>query len=660
MCGIAGILNFSEKRADPVLLVRMVEQIRHRGPDDFGIYTDKRAGLAHTRLSIIDLGAGQQPMHNEDKSLSIIFNGEIFNYVELRKDLVRKGRTFRTRSDTEVILRLYEEKGEQCVQDLNGQWAFAIWDSKRERLFLSRDRLGVRPLFYTVAEDAFVFGSEIKSIFALPNVSREIDPIALDQIFTFWVSIPPRTIFKNILELPPGHSLTVHRKQIAAQQYWRLDYAEGSMNLGSVAAHEEQYVGELLDLLVDATRIRLRSDVPVGAYVSGGLDSSFVTALVKKFTETPLRTFSVTFDDAEFDEGNYQNEVTHFLETDHQEVRCSCEDIGSVFPAVIWHTERPILRTAPAPLYILSELVRAHGYKVVLTGEGADEMFGGYDIFKEAKIRTFCAAHPQSTTRPLLFRRLYPYQPYLQGQSDAYLRAFFHVRPHELKSEFFSHLPRWELTSKLKTFFSEDIKSQVRLHDAYADLRSTLPPGYSSWDGFCRAQYLEAAYLLPGYILSSQGDRVAMAHSVEGRFPFLDYRVVEFAAGIPPHLKMKVLNEKYLLKRCANGLVPPSVIKRPKQPYRAPDGKSFFQGSQLEYVDALLSSDRIQQDGLFDSLAVKSLVQKFRQGRAIGMRDNMALVGILSTQLVVEQFVRNFGDRPFYAEHRAGTAPVCR
>src|SRR6266852_2899939 len=526
MCGIAGILNFSEKRADPVLLVRMVEQIRHRGPDDFGIYTDKRAGLVHTRLSIIDLGAGQQPMHNEDKSLSIIFNGEIFNYLELRKDLVRKGRSFRTRSDTEVILRLYEEKGEQCVQDLNGQWAFAIWDSKRERLFLSRDRLGVRPLFYTVAEGAFVFGSEIKSIF----------------------------------ELPPGHSLTVHRKQVAAQQYWHLDYAKGSKNVESTAAHEEQYVGELLDLLIDATRIRLRSDVPVGAYVSGGLDSSLVTALAKKFCNSPLKTFSITFDDAEFDESSYQNEVIHFLETDHQEVRCSYEDISHVFPAVIWHTEKPILRTAPAPLYILSGLVQEHGYKVVLTGEGADEMFGGYDIFKEAKIRRFCAAHPQSTTRPLLFRRLYPYQQYLQGQSDAYLRAFFHVRPHELKSEFFSHLPRWELTSKLKMFFSEDIKSQVRSHDGYADLRSTLPPGYSAWDGFCRAQYLEAAYLLPGYILSSQGDRVAMAHSVEGRFPFLDYRVVEFAAGIPPHLKMKVLNEKYLLKRCANGLVPPSVM----------------------------------------------------------------------------------------------------
>src|SRR5438094_2402593 len=282
MCGIAGILNLDGKRVEPNHLVRMVGQLRHRGPDDLGVYTDKAAGLAHTRLSIIDLASGQQPMHNEDKSLSIVFNGEIFNYIELKNDLIKKGVTFRTQSDTEVLLRLYERKGEECVHDLNGQWAFAIWDSKRERLFLSRDRLGVRPLFYTVTEDAFVFGSEIKSIFAIPNVSREIDPIALDQIFTFWVSIPPRTIFKNILELPPGHSLTVHRKQIAAQQYWRLDYAEGSKNVGSAAAHEEQCVGELLDLLVDATRIRLRSDVQVGAYVSGRLDSSFVTALAKK------------------------------------------------------------------------------------------------------------------------------------------------------------------------------------------------------------------------------------------------------------------------------------------------------------------------------------------------------------------------------------------
>src|SRR6266704_3007132 len=459
MCGIAGILNFNAKRVEPVNLVRMAMQIKHRGPDDLGIYTNKLAGLAHTRLSIIDLASGQQPMHNEDKSLSIVFNGEIFNYIELKNDLIKKGVKFRTQSDTEVLLRLYEQKGEECVHDLNGQWAFAIWDSKREKLFLSRDRLGVRPLFYTIFSGAFLFASEIKSIFSVPDVLREIDPVALDQIFTFWVSIPPRTIFQNVSELPPGNSLTVQNKQISVRRYWNFDFSPDTRSTNSTSATEEQYAGELLDLLIDATRIRLRSDVPVGAYLSGGLDSSLVTALIKKFTSIPLKTFSVTFDDAEFDESGYQDDVARFLGTDHHQVHCAYDNIARIFPAVIWHTEKPILRTAPAPLYILSELVRSHGYKVVLTGEGADEMFGGYDIFKEAKIRRFCAAHPQSTTRPLLFRRLYPYQPYLQGQSDAYLRAFFHVRPHELKSEFFSHLPRWELTSKLKMFFSEDIKS---------------------------------------------------------------------------------------------------------------------------------------------------------------------------------------------------------
>jgi asparagine synthase (glutamine-hydrolysing) len=445
---------------------------------------------------------------------------------------------------------------------------------------------------------------------------------------------------------------------MTVQPHWRLDYAEGTRN-GASDADVERYAGELLDLLVDATRIRLRSDVPVGAYVSGGLDSSFVTALIGKVTEAPLRTFSVTFDDPEFDESSYQNELIGFLETDHQEVRCSCEDIGRVFPDVIWHTEKPILRTAPAPLYILSGLVREHGFKVVLTGEGSDEMLGGYDIFKEAKIRRFCAARPESTTRPLLFKRLYPYLRNLQGQSNDYLKAFFNVRPHELKSEFFSHLPRWQVTSKLKMFFSDTVRSEVRSHNVYADLRSALPPRYSAWDTFCQAQYLEAAYLLPGYILSSQGDRMAMAHSVEGRFPFLDYRVVEFAAKIPSQLKMKVLNEKYLLKRCADGLIPSAIKKRPKQPYRAPEGKSFFPGPQLEYVEELFSPRRIQQDGLFDPLTVRSLVKKFRDGRAIGVRDNMALVGILSTQLVVDQFVRNSGEKPSYAKHRAATATVC-
>lgn len=659
MCGIAGILNFSGKCVEPSLLARMIERVRHRGPDDCGIWSDKQVGLAHARLSIIDMATGQQPMHNEDKSLSIVFNGEIFNYIELRADLLRKGHRFLTQCDTEVILHLYEEKGEECVRYLNGQWAFAIWDSKKERLFLSRDRLGVRPLFYTAADQAFLFGSEIKSIFALSNVSREIDLVALDQLFTFWVTIPPRTAFKDILELPPGHSMTVQDRKITVRRHWSLDYSGSAEDTADMDWSEEEYARRLLELLVDATRIRLRSDVPVGAYLSGGLDSTVVTALIRQFTGTPLKTFSVTFDDPEFDESRYQKEVIRFLETDHQDVRCTHEDIGQVFPDVIWHTEKPILRTAPAPLYILSGLVRKYGYKVVLTGEGSDEMLGGYDIFKEAKIRRFCAAHPESKMRPLLLKRLYPYLTTLQAQPGAYLKAFFHVRPDEIRNEFFSHLPRWELTSKLKMLFSDSVRSHIGSYDGYAELRELLPPGYSGWDGFCQAQYLEATYLLPGYILSSQGDRVAMAHSVEGRMPFLDHRVVEFAARIPPHLKMKVLNEKYLLKRCAAGLVPPSVKKRPKQPYRAPEGKCFFAGAHLEYVDVLLSPERIEQDGIFNPLAVQKLVEKFQQGRAMGVKDNMALVGILSTQLVVDQFVRKLREDFPYAEHRAANTSIC-
>jgi len=658
MCGIAGILDLSDRRVEPSLLIRMIERIRHRGPDDWGIYTDKQVGLAHARLSIIDLASGQQPMHNEDKSLSIVFNGEIFNYIELRQDLLRRGHKLRTQSDTEVILHLYEEAGEECVRHLNGQWAFAIWDSKNETLFLSRDRLGVRPLFYAIADQAFFFGSEIKSIFALSNVPREIDLVALDQIFTFWVTIPPRSIFKGILELPPGHSLTVRQRNTTVKRYWALDYAAHNEDV----TDEQEYARELLDLLVDATRIRLRSDVPVGAYLSGGLDSTVISALIKKFTDTRLKTFSVTFDDPQFDESSYQQEVVRFLGTDHQAVHCTSEDVARVFPEVIWHTEKPLLRTAPAPLFILSSLVRQQGYKVVLTGEGSDEMLGGYDIFKEAKIRRFWAAHPESKIRPLLLKRLYPYLQNLQVQSADYLKAFFHVRAGETQSEFFSHQPRWALTSKLKLFFSDAVKSEIRLHDNYSELRELLPPGYSSWDGFCQAQYLEASYLLPGYILSSQGDRVAMAHSVEGRFPFLDYRVVEFASRIPPRLKMKVLNEKYLLKCCAQGLIPRAVQARSKQPYRAPEGKSFFNGVRHDYVDELLSPERIERDGIFSASAVSALTDKFKTGNAIGIKDNMALVGILSTQILIDQFRPCFhpeNSTNLPAIQRLGQAVLC-
>jgi asparagine synthase (glutamine-hydrolysing) len=643
MCGIAGIFNLDGAVVAPESLRGMIRMLAHRGPDETGFHSENGAGLAHTRLSIIDLAGGQQPMCNEDSTLWITFNGEIFNYLELREELLSKGHRFATRSDTEVILHLYEEKGEDCVRHLNGQWAFAIWDNQRHRLFLSRDRLGVRPLFYTQAKKTFIFGSEIKAIFANPGVSREIDLKGLDEVFTYWCTIPPTTLFRNIQELPPGHSMTVDAGGIAVRQYWDCQFEETSRVVNS--SQEQARADELLELLIDATQIRLRSDVPVGAYLSGGLDSTITTALVKRFTNTRLRTFSVTFDDAEFDESSFQMEAVRFLDTEHEEIRCSKNQIGEVFPDVIWHSEKPVLRTAPAPLYLLSRLVRNSGYKVVVTGEGSDEVLGGYDIFKETKIRRFWQSQPDSRMRPLLLRRLYPYLQNIQNQPDTYRKAFFHINVDRNRQPFFSHIPRWQLTAKLKTFFSDATRAEIAGDDSHSKVRARLPQCYSSWDSFCQAQYLETKYLLPGYILSSQGDRVAMAHSVESRFPFLDHRVVEFASRLPVSLKMKVLNEKYLLKRCAAGLIPPSVAKRHKQPYRAPEACSFLQPAAREYMDELLSPEQIRRDGVFDGPVVAMLLEKFRKGAAIGIKDNMGLVGVVSTQLLLHQFINHFEGR---------------
>lgn len=635
MCGICGSVAIGSLAVEPDLVQRMTSALRHRGPDECGIYTDTGVGLGHARLSIIDLTGGGQPMFTEDRSVGITFNGEIFNYLELREELIRKGHKFRNRSDTEVILHLYQEEGERCVERFNGQWAFAIWDVTRKRLFLSRDRFGIRPLFYTQTANSFLFASEIKALQACPEVECALDLHALDQIFTFWVTLPPRTAFRNIWQLPPGHCLLLEGGKVRVWEYWRLEYAPVTEE---TEGGQECLREELLALLLDATRIRLRADVPVGAYLSGGIDSTVTTALAKQMVGERLRTFSVSFDDPEFDESAYQQEASDFLATQHSDVHCSYDDIARVFPEVVWHAEQPIIRTAPAPLYLLSELVRKSGFKVVLTGEGADETLGGYDIYKEAKIRRFWGRNPASAWRPLLLKRLYPYMKAIQRQSPSYLKSFFCVTTKDLVNPFFSHLTRWELTARLKVFFSEDVHAEMRKSPLIEELERTLPRGFLSWAPFNQAEYLEAMYLLPGYILSSQGDRMAMAHAVEGRYPFLDVRVVEFAAKLPPRLKMKVLDQKYLLKEAARGLIPESIRKRHKQPYRAPDGKCFF-GRPGSYADELLSLETIKRDGIFDPQTVAALVAKFRSGRPTSVKDDMALVGVLSTQILLERFM---------------------
>lgn len=637
MCGISGVFKFDGGQADAHQLGAMIGTLQHRGPDASGVMAAGSCGLAHARLSIIDLETGAQPMSTTDGQLSITFNGEIFNYIELREALLSEGYSFATRSDTEVILNAYRKYGEDCVNHFNGQWAFAIWDAKNQTMFLSRDRLGVRPLFFTRTRDSFLFASEIKALLTCPGVVAEIDPHGLDQIFTFWSALAPRTVFKNISQLPPGCSMLVKNNTVRIWKYWSVEYVPVEED----GTSERKLAEELLCLLSDATQIRLRSDVPVGAYLSGGIDSTVTTALVKKLAGERLRSFSVSFDDAEFDESSYQQEASSFIGTQHSNVCCSYVDIAQVFPQVIWHTEQPILRTAPAPMFLLSKHVRGSGFKVVLTGEGADEMLGGYDIFKEAKIRRFWGRNLESKWRPMLLKRLYPYMESIQRQPPAYLKKFFRVTSEDLASPFFSHLPRWELTAKLKLFFSDAVRSELAPEEALGEMSRALPEAFSTWDHFNQAEYLESVYLLPGYILSSQGDRMAMAHSVEGRYPFLDHRVVEFAAKIPPNLKMKVLDQKRLLKLASDGLIPPSIRQRPKQPYRAPDGKSFFSPAMPEYAEEMLSPGALRQNGIFDAGAVTSLVNKFKAGRASGVKDNMALIGILSTQLVVEHFIHS-------------------
>ena len=620
---------------------QMLGMIRHRGPDQFGIYLDDEVGLGSARLSIVDLSGGQQPIANEDESLWIVYNGEVFNYVELRPELEQRGHRFATNSDTEVILHLYEDFGPGCLKYLNGQFAFAIWDSSHHQLFLARDRLGIRPLFYTLVDGALIFGSEIKALLVDPRVRAEIDPVSMDQIFTYWSTLPSRTAFRGIHEVPPAHYLIAQDGKLTVERYWQVDFPI------SVAAPRslEDTLEEFRALLVDATQIRLRADVPVAAYLSGGLDSSTTAAIIRNYTNSPLDTFSITFEDPNFDEREFQFRMADFLGTDHHIVHASYAEIGRVFPDVIWHTETPILRTSPAPLFILSELVRKHNYKVVMTGEGADEFLAGYNIFKEAKIRRFWARQPGSQLRPLLLRRLYPYISDLSSSSGAYLQAFFGEGLEQVDSYDYSHALRWRNTGRIRRFFSTDLQQAIAVNQP-AWQAVEYPAQFKDWDPLHQAQYLEITIFLSQYLLSSQGDRVAMAHSVEGRFPFLDYRVVEFCNRIPPELKLRGLTEKFILKKLAQSWLPNMIWQRPKRPYRAPIHHSFFGPQAPEYVRDLLSVGSLQAAGLFNPSAVGQLVAKARRVDHLSEMDDMALAGILSTQLLLHSFIQNFKISP--------------
>jgi len=639
MCGIVGIVDWSGKHPpDQSLLRRMLGVIRHRGPDEFGLYLDRMAGIGCARLSIVDLSTGQQPIANADGSLWIVFNGEVYNYPELRAGLQRKGHRFTTRSDTEVVLHMYESEGPACLEQLNGQFAIAIWDSRKRELFLARDRLGIRPLFYTLLPSGLLFSSEIKSLLLDQRVQTALDPYALAQALNLWAPLAPRTIFRGILQLPPGHYMTVSSESSSLVRYWSLSFpSAGREEVSSEGEAAEQ----LEELLSDATRLRLRADVTVGGYVSGGLDSTLVAALIRQNSPEALYTFSIAFEDPAFDERAYQETATAFLGTEHRRTEGTNADIGLVFPQVVWHAEAPLLRTSPAPMYLLSRLVHENDIKVVLTGEGADELLGGYNIFKEDKVRRFWARQSDSTCRPLLLRRLYPYVTDLSRGGDAYLAAFFRRGLTDVSRTGYSHHLRWRNGARLLRLLSASVRATLREYDPVEELLSRLDGSMSKWSPLAQAQYLEVTTFMSPYLLSSQGDRMMAANSVEGRYPFLDHRVVEFCGRLPPHRKIWGLQEKHILKQSARDLLPEEVWRRRKQPYRAPIRSAFFT-RPLDYVDDLLSPESVGAGGHFDPDAVGRLVKKCRAAQRVSENDEMALVGVLSTQLLQRMFLDDF------------------
>lgn len=622
---------------DSEALQRMNAALHHRGPDEQGIYRDHRAGLAHTRLAIIDLHTGQQPLAIDEGRAWIAFNGEIFNYVELRRELEAHGHQFKTRSDTEVLLRAWQQWGEAAFEALNGQWAAAIWEPGPQRLVLSRDRLGIRPLHYTETNDRVLFASEVKALFAAdPNIPREFDPVGLDQALTFWAPVAPRTIFRNVFELEPGHLRTYCGGTVTDKAYWQPSYAPtftGSASDAAVAVREA---------LEKATALRmLRADVDVGCYLSGGLDSSLISALGLAAKGARFNTFSLRFSDAEYDETHFQREMAARLGTEHHEVVVSRADIADEFPNVVRHAERPLLRAGPAPMLMLSRLVRDAGMKVVLTGEGADEMFAGYDIFREGLIRRFWARQPDSQLRPRLLERLYPYLARSPVAQQAMARKFFGRDLAHWEKPGFTHGTRWRTTAVLKRMVHPDLR-RPESTDSVDDLLSALPPQFAGWTHLARDQFLEVKTLLSGYILSSQGDRMLMGSSVEGRFPFLDPEVVALANSLPDRFKLRGLNEKHVLKQAARGLVPDQITRRAKQAYRAPDALAFVGADRPAYVDEILSERAVERAGVLQPKAVATLWRKCRARADSGQfsnTDNMALLAALSIQLLHQELI---------------------
>lgn len=600
MCGIAGFVLPNHEESCRLLLKRMIGSIRHRGPDDEGLYCNELVGLAACRLSVIDLSPmGHQPMTNEDGSLWLAYNGEIYNFSELRKDLTSRGHRFRSEADTEVVLHAYEEYGIDCLEKFNGMYAFALWDAGRRRLFCARDRMGIKPFYYYESAGRFVFSSEIKAILQDSNVPREINPVGLNNYLSFGHAIAPQTIYKGIQKLLPGHYLLLEEGNLSDHVYWDL----GKITPESLRSLEE-YAQEVKELLRDSVRLQMVSDVPVGVFLSGGLDSSAVVAFASQIASRPVKTFSVGFEGGSHNELPDAQIVARHFETEHHELLISQQDIIPVLEKLAWHFDEPFADTAAIPVYLLSQYAR-RSVTVVLTGEGGDEIFGGYRRYVAEQYSHLFQKLPPICRR--LAETGTEYLPRLR-RTKKLLRTMSIVDPAERYAGWLLMFER----NMMRSLLQPDVYESLRNTDPYAAFREN----YSMSDMLVnRMLKVDAKTWLPDTYLEKM-DKATMANSLEGRVPLLDHRLVELAFRLPPQMKVGKDRMKIILRQAMSGVLPKSTLNKRKRGFTAPTDRWFRTGLK-EFVRSVLCDGVLQRTGLFNMSFIDEMLRSHSEGKEV-------------------------------------------
>ncbi|MGH7963366.1 MAG: asparagine synthase (glutamine-hydrolyzing) [Candidatus Binatia bacterium] len=625
MCGITGVaLSDPQEPIDSDLLRRMTDIMRHRGPDSHGFYTAPGISLGVRRLRIVDLQTGDQPIANEDGTVTVVCNGEIYNFVELRQQLLAVGHHFRTHSDTEVIVHLYEDHGGDCLQHLRGMFGFALWDARRRVLMLARDRLGIKPLYYAAGKDAFSFASELKSILLTDCIERQVDVQALKDLFTLGFIVAPKTLFTKIRQLPPGCYLLYQNGNVSIHRYWDLRFPAREEEPSRMSAAE--WAEALLGKLEESVQIHLRGDVPFGAWLSGGIDSSTVAGLMRRQGSAPIHTFTLTFEQADSDEVRGKKTLDEFpdYQLSGQRVGFKTQDFR-LLPQMLWYCESPSTSGVEVPQMLLAQTTAEH-VKVVLSGEGADELFGGYPWFHLDKLLRPLAKLPLAVRRFLLCGSLVP------SRWPRASRVF--LAPQHMNLARYQRMVGPDYREVLPSLFSADLSQS--LGDAETlDWELTPPDDFARWHPFAQLQYYETKLRLPE-LITRQLDRSSMAHSVEARVPFLDHELVEFCAHIPPALKMHGLQEKYILRQAMQGILPPEIVRRKKRGLAAPF-PHWLRGPLPDFAADLLSKKRLREKGYFNPDFVPRLLARHRAGQGDYGR---LLFGVLTTQLWDDLFLQ--------------------